>query len=342
MNKRLCLMVIGGLFLAALIMVVPLCWSATNVSMDSALAKVVAQEDHLMGHGDAAEIAVAKVNGSVIYMDQLMDTMLDLAEKRYGRREITSMLAQKIKDEAMGQLIVEELAYQQAARTEQVSAEDIRQEMDRRIKVLGGESALAGYLRKNYFKDRAAFSVSVKRFMTIQRYIARTIDAKTQVEDAEIKAAYEQAEDSYFHTPEDVQVTKVIFFIDPAQAGGIDTIKEFRLKVVNQYDNQPDKMPVDGTFIVRDNVHLSKVVDKKLYAVAKTLGKNEISGPITVDGTAYLVQLTGYKPEVQKNFDMVKGYLRKEISNRKKMSLLKTWRDGLRKDAKIEIFDLSI
>lgn len=299
----------------------------------------ISQVDKAMGHSNAASIVVARVNGVKINMAQLLDRIYDLTMERYGRREITPLLAQRIKDESLKQLVTEELAYQKAAQSIKISAAEVKKVTKLQIKAMGGDKGLKKYLQANGLKNRAAFEEQIRRMLTVRAYIRKNIDPKIKITDNDLKAAYARGQ-AYFHTPENIQVNKILFFGDPKDSRTIQQIMKVRGEIINKYNNHPEKLKINGTFVVQKNVHLNKVADKKLYEAAKKLGRYEISKPIEMNGNFYLVQLTGYQPAQNKSFKMVKGYLEIEIMNRKKQALLAAWRKQLPKGAKIEFVDL--
>jgi parvulin-like peptidyl-prolyl isomerase len=299
----------------------------------------VSPVDKVMGHSDAASIVVARVNGVKINMAQLMDRIYDLTMERYGRREITPFLAQKIKDESLKQLIMEELAYQKAAKSIKVSAAEVKKVTKAQIKAMGGDKGLQRYLRANGMKNRAAFAEQIRRMLTVRGYIRKNIDPKIKITADDLKAAYAQGQ-AYFHAPANVQVNKILFFGDPNDPRTIRQILKVRSEIIKKYNNHPEKLKANGTFVVQENIHLNKTVDKELYKAAKKLGRYEISKPIKMNGNFYLVQLTGYKPAQNKSFKMVKTYLKNQLMSRKKRALLAAWRKQLPKGAKIEFVDL--
>ncbi len=295
--------------------------------------------DKVMGHSDAASIVVARVNGAKINMAQLMDRIYDLTMERYGRRQITPFLAQKIKNESLKQLIMEELAYQKAAQSIKISAAEVKKITKAQIQTMGGDKGLQKYLRANGMKNRAAFEEQIRRMLTVRGYIRKNIDPKIKITEDDLKAAYTKGR-AYFHAPENVQVNKILFFGAPNDPRTIRQVLQVRSEIIKKDNNHPEKLKTNGTFVVQKNIHLSKTADKALYAAAKKLGRYEISKPIKMNGNLYLVQLTGYQPARNKTFKMVKSYLKNEIMGRKKQALLAAWRKQLPKGAKIEFVDL--
>jgi len=299
------------------------------------------EEDRTMGHGDASEIVVAKANGHNIYMAALMGRMLDISQERFGKREITPVLASKIKNESLEQLIMEELTYQAASKEVKVGDKEVEEAVAARIKSFGGEENLQKYMDAYQLKDKAAFAEQIRRYLVVQKYIAQNIDPKVRVSDKLVEAAYKGEAGAYFNKPEVVQVTKIIFFLDPANASTLAKVKAVRKKILGELKGDPTKLVPDGTFIVQENIKLNPRTDKKLYDAAKKLDKFALSEPVESGGTLHLLQLTGYQAPVHKELDEVRGYLKNEISGRIKQDMIKKWMASLRREAHVEIIDLT-
>lgn len=297
--------------------------------------------DETMGHGAAGQVAVARVNGVEINMAMLMKKMRDLARRKYGSQEITSLVATKIKNDALEELITEELAYQKAhAVIGEVPKTELDAAMAAEVQRLGGEEKFQEGLAKVKMSPEA-LRKEMARTLAVQLYIEREIEDKIQVSDEEISLAYEGAKDKYFVQREVVQVTDVTFFVDPASPDAPKRLQAFREKVLALDDKDPAKLQADGTFIAQKNVPLDKVKDKELYLAAKALKEHELSAPIQVAGTMHVVQLTGYKPDVAKKLNEVRGYLVNELKNIKKQALVNQWIDSFRVGAKIEVVDIT-
>lgn len=296
----------------------------------------------VMGHDGAGEVVVAKVNGAPINMKMLMKQMLDVAEKKYGRREISELVAMKIKDEAMNLLIVEELAFQKSlAVVGLVPPSEVDDTLAKFVKQKGGEEGLQEYLGREEM-SLEELRHKLTRTLTVKKYLDKEINSKITVTDDEVKAVYFGARDKYFVKTEMVQVHKIIFFLNPDESESVEKVRAFKEKIVNEFNNDPTTIPPDGSFIVQENIKLDKIKDAQLYEAAKAVGPFGITEPILVDGTLHLVQLTGFQPEVTKEFDEVRDYLVGELTRRKRQAMVDTWVAGLKKGAQVEIIDVSL
>ena len=321
----------------ALIYMVTFCYEGC-ATVDAGEGDVVGRA---MGHGDAADLAVARVNGVDISMAKLMTRMLELAGKGYGRREITPLLAEKIKDEALVQLITGELAFQVANRSVTISNEEVAQVVEKKIAEMGGEIAFQKYLEVGQANNKSEFVEQIRRLLILHQYIKENIEAHISITEADLMASYNSAQNTYFKRPEVVQVAKIIFFLDPALPETYSKIAKIKDKIISELAGDPTKLVPDGSFIVQEDIKLSKDLEGRLYEAAKKLDKFGLSDVLEKDGTLYLLQLTGYQPAVNKSFEEVRDYLRSQLFGREKDARLKEWMDNLSKDANVEIIDVT-
>lgn len=297
--------------------------------------------DETMGHSSAEEIVVANVNGKAINMAQLMREMASVSMQRYGQQEISPLLAEKIKREAIDKTIIEELAIQHAsARIKGVPPAAMETKIQGVRKQYKSEAEFQKYI-KDEFGGEESFKKQMERLLTLELFIKQEFDSKVEVNDQEVKKAYDDSKDQVFVKDEFVQVNDLVFFVDPADPASPAKIESIKKTIADHYANDPSRMPVDGTFAVEKNKPLDKVKDKPLYEAAKVLKEYGWSAPINVDGNLHAVQLIGYKPAVNKSLQEVAAYLKNEIWQQKRQGLLNTWMAGLKDGAKIEIMDLT-
>lgn len=295
----------------------------------------------IMGHGSAEDIVVAKVNGKVINMAQLMRAMAEVSRKKHGNQEISPLLAEKIKQEATDKLIMEELAFQAAAATiKTIPPEMLEAKIQESKKQYKSDAEFQKYV-KDEFGGMDGFRRQMERFLILGKFIEQKFDSKIAVSDQEVQKAYDEAKNQYFVTDAFVQVNDLIFFLDPGDPQAGTKIEKIKKTIIEKYDNDPSKMPNDGSFTVQKNRPLDKVKDKLLYEAAKGLKEYGWSGPVNVDGNLHVAQLIGYKPAVNKSLKDVTPYLKNEITKRKRQELINGWMSGLKEGASIEIMDLT-
>ena len=323
----------------SLIFMVAMAWFSLQASVLA--ANPDDKSDDTMGHGSAEEIVVAKVNGKVINMAQLMREMTEVSRKKHGNQEISPLLAEKIKQEAIDKLIMDELALQSAAATiKTIPPEQVDAKVQAVKKKYKSDEEFQQFI-KDEFGGMDGFRRQIERFLILEKFIMQEFDPKIVVNEQEVNKAYDEAKSQYFVTDAFVQVNDLIFFLDPADPESGTKIEKIKKVIIEKYDNDPGKMPNDGSFTVQKNRPLDKVRDALLYEAAKGLKEYGWTGPVNVDGNLHIVQLIGYKPAVNKSLKDVTPYLTNEIRKRKRQELINTWMSGLKEGAKIEIMDLT-
>lgn len=299
------------------------------------------KNDETMGHGSAQDIVVAKVNGAVINMDQLMRTMSYVSRTKHGSEEVSPLLAEKIKQESIDQLVIEELAVQAAhAKIKSIPQEQIEAKIQAIKKNYKSEEAFQEYL-KNEFGGMDGLKKQLQRSMPLELFIAQEFAAKVEVSDQEVEEAYNATKLKSYVTDEFVQVNDLLFFLDPSAAESVPAIEKIKQSIIDQYDNNPRNFPADNSFTLQKNMALDKIKDKALYEAARGLKEYGWSAPINVDGNLHIVQLIGYKPAQNKSLQEVAPQLKQQISQQKLKANLLTWTAGLKEGAQIEIMDLT-
>ncbi len=296
--------------------------------------------DETMGHGSAVDIVVAKVNGSVINMDQLMRTMSHISRTKHGSQEVSPLLAEKIKQEAIDKLVIEELAAQVAGAKIKVTAEQIEAKIQAIKQKYKSEDAFQKYVQ-NDFNGIDGLRKLLQRSLPLELFIAQEFDAKVTVSDQEVQQAYDAAKAQSFVTEEFVQVNDLLFFLDPVAPESEASIEKIKKSIAEQYNNDPSQFPAEGTYTLQKNRPLDKVKDKALYDAARGLKEYGWSTMVNVDGNLHVVQLVGFKSAVNKSLPEVAPQLKKQVRQQKLQGLINTWMAGLKEGATIEVMDLT-
>jgi len=297
--------------------------------------------DETMGHGSAKDIVVAKVNGKVINMDQLMRTMSEISRTKHGSEEVSPLLAEKIKQEAIDKLVIEELAVQVAgAKIKDITPEQLDGKVQAIKKKYKSEDAFQKYIQTE-FGGIDGLREQLKRLLPLELFISQEFDAKVVVSDQEVQQAYDETKARSFVTDEFVQVNDLLFFLDATDPEAAATIEKTTKSITEQYSNDPSKFPSEGAFALQKNLPLDKLKDKSLYEAAKGLKEYGWSAPVNVDGNLHVVQLVGYKSAINKSLEEVAPQLKKQLRQQKLQELIQTWMSGLKEGADIEIMDLT-
>lgn len=304
---------------------------------------VSAKNDPIItGHESTGMMVVAKVNGAEITMSALMNKIQKLTRGKQQNQELTPVLAEQIKQRALNMLITEELAYQHAkALNIAVAPEDISRKIIQLKKNLKSESHFEDYMKLKNIKNESELRTQIEKFLMVKEAIRQEVDQKIQVSEDDVKQVYENNIDK-FTEHERIDITDVIFFLDPEVEESVERARQIRMQIIKEYDNNPSLLASDGSFTIRENITLNKTTERELYEAAKTIQENELSDVMNIEGTLHIVKLTGYKPEKVKTLPEARPQIMGQIrSNLRKMKL-EEWKANLKTDAEIEIIDFEV
>jgi peptidyl-prolyl cis-trans isomerase SurA len=286
-------------------------------------------------HQDNQDAVVARVNGVEITMGPLMGTVMEIVMRSYGKKDVTKELAQRIRREALEQLAIEELAFQRAqAIGIVVSPDDINKRITRLQLKAGGEEILREQLASQN-KSIDDLKTEILRFMAVEKALAQEIDSKIIVEEQEINEIF-QANRAQFITPEQVVVSDLVFFLDPSDEASRNKVINIRKKIIEELNSNPAKASPDG-FIVNNWISITRENTPGLYETAMKLKPGELSEPLILDETYHLVKLEMYTPSSEIPEKEAKAKISRKLKSDRKKQALADWRQGLLKEAKIEI-----
>ncbi len=292
--------------------------------------KAAEQKKEESGQDEAKKIIVAKVNGTALTMDQLVDMMNRLPEKSDGPETLDER-----KLRALDALVLRELAYQRAI-AQGLVADPPKVEIAFKNfqDNIGGSEEYANYLAKRNMTE-SGHRAEIERELTIDLIHTREVTEKIIIPEEDLKREYEK-EKKYYIT---VEKTKVIDVFLIKNEGKISEkkAKELLKTIKADPDKDPWKLVLDGTFIVR---HLSahKERDKAIYEAAKKMKPGELSGPVRDSkGSLHIIKLVEYIPERPLTYDEAKSILEEKMKVPFQDKKTQEWEQGLKKDAKIEL-----
>lgn len=280
---------------------------------------------------DPKKIIVAKVNDSVLTMDQLVTMMNNLPELPSPASETL----EERKKRALDSLVLLELAYQRATALG-LSADPIKVQTgveDIKLSV-GGEKKYAEYLSQHNMTD-ADVRKEVERGLTINALYTQEVVDRVAVPEEELKREYEKEKDRYMK-PEKVVVIDVYLLKDEGEASQ-KKAKEL-LKMIKADPNQdPWKLVLDGTFNVK-NAAVRKERDKALYEAASRLKPQGLSGVVRdSQGILHIIKLKEFSPERHYTYEEAKTMVIEKLNRPLIEQRTHEWEQELKKDAKIEL-----
>lgn len=286
-------------------------------------------------HQGNQDTVVAKINGVDIQMGPLMKKVMDVIGEKYGGTEVTAEIAQSIRKDAFERLAVEELAWQRAQVLGITIDEDkINARVDALRARAGGEDAFKNSLAHQN-KSVNDLKEEIRRFMAVKAALSKEVDSKTVVDEKEVNTIYQENKNDFI-IPEVMVLSDIVFFLDPESPESLDIVKATRQKIIGELSNDLSKI-IPERFIINKGLKISQETEPELYQAAIGMKPEEISPPVIINATYHLVKLENYTPATEKPKDEVKAFIRSKLKSQKREKVLVEWRQGLLKDANIEI-----
>ncbi len=286
--------------------------------------------------GTDRENMAAIVNGVQISEGTVNELM-----KRLGTedQESNPQLRNDVRKRALNQLVLEELATQEAARQNiNVKKTDLDKAMKRAISNLGHEDGYRAFLEEQRLTE-PEFRAQIERYLLLQHLLSKEVTSKVAIADKDIRAEYERIKEE-FVTPEKIGIVDVVFFLNYDDPASIKKVEETLAKIKADKDKNPHNVSDhDGEFVIRDLDPLAKEKEPVLYEAARKLKQGDLSGVIKTGDSLHIVQLTTYSPEQKKSYEEVKGL----VGSKLKAAALKKrrieWEQELKEKAKIELIN---
>jgi hypothetical protein len=290
----------------------------------------------IMGHEGNTQTVVAKINGTEITMGKLMNSMMDvIMQGGYSGDNLTKEMAGRIRQEALQQLALEELAFQRGTSLG-ITADPVmvQAKLDAVIASQGGRVAMDKSLAEQN-KSIDDLKDEISRFMVVKEAIRQEVDSKVVVTDKEINQTYEANKDQ-FVMPERVVVTDIIFFLAPDDPASTEKVAAIRRQLVDEHGGNPEKLAPEG-FVVESQLNVSPENRPELYRIAREMETGSLSEPLVIDGTLHLLKSDFHQPRKEKPAEEAKASIANQLKANKRNQLLTDWRNNLLQGANIVI-----
>lgn len=276
------------------------------------------------------ETLVAKVNGVGLSLDALENMMARIST--ISHETSTAGPPEEIRKRALNQLVVQELAIQEAKR---LGLSVKQRDIDAAI------SALVGHELKDYDALLARLNVTdaefrseLERSMLIRLVITREVIEKADVSEDEARKEYETRKEEYI-VPEKVSVLDVTPASQSADQSSAKKAKKLIAQIKSAKGKNLQELASNASFTVHDR-DLEKNKEHALYDAARKLKQGKLSGVIKAGDAVHIIQLTAYTPERQIPYEEVKGALKGRLRAQALKKRREAWEQELRKGAQIE------
>jgi parvulin-like peptidyl-prolyl isomerase len=286
--------------------------------------------------GAARQVIAARVNGAEITMASVIIMMNRLGGLK--ARDATDVPAPEdievIKKAALDRLIFEELAYQKA---KNLGITANQEAIDRSMRAakdnVGGDAEFQKFLEREHMTEHD-MRARVERGLMIEAVFAREVYEKAFIPVDKVRESYDREKYRYVK-PERALVVDVFVFKKEGQDAAARA-SELLNRIRSDKDNDPWKLVLDGTFIVR-NYPVNKKKDTELYETAISLKPGELSGIIKAGDGFHIIKVKEYTPERYYTFEESRGAIEKKFRVEAQQHRAREWEQDLKKDSRIEI-----
>ncbi len=251
---------------------------------------------------EARKKVVAQVNGVPINMYSLVRTMNRIAPKylKAGQKADES-LREKIRQEALDRLIGEELAVQEARRLGLKPPEGAVDAVIMKVKSnLGSAANYRDYLERFDITEEE-LRKQIARDNILNQILKKEVASRVKIDESAVRKIYEKERSRYTY-PEDLVVTDVKML--PGEKPEIlkKHAEELLAEIKRNHDNDPWKLVLDGTFLVR-KLHVKKERNPGLYSKVTAMEEGQLSGVIEDTDGFHIVKVVSKKPERVMSFE---------------------------------------
>lgn len=208
-----------------------------------------------------------------------------------------------------------------------------------RFEVLAEEAARRGF-------DKDPEVVETMKSAMITKLLKDELKRAVKPEDipeAELQAYYNQHQDE-FNKPEEVRVSAIVLrrkkqanevaALARGDAGA--TNKGFRDLVLKYSSDEDTKLRGgDLRYFARDSTDVPRAVVDAAFGLART---GDVAGPIAAGSRYYVIKQTGRRPAVKHSFDQARRQIQNQLYKDKREAQQRSFVEGLRAKAKIQIY----
>lgn len=289
---------------------------------------------------------VARVNGVAITEAELQDEMEALYPSNTAHGGLRPERMKEIRSKALDELIVRELAYQQAAKSGEVApAREVRAEFDRLRQRYGAvrfDRSLqeSGLTRQQYLKR-------LERRLTLERMMRSKVVEPSRLGPAALRAYYDQNRKK-FERPERVRTRLILIGLEPQAKP--EEERKAREKIERIYREL--KAGKDFAALAREHsedfyrmkggdvgwMHRG-TMDPEFEELAFKLPVGEVSRPFRTPYGYNLLKVEAREPARLMAFEEIQDKLKQELEEKRFEEIRDAWVKELRKGAKVEVFD---
>lgn len=294
----------------------------------------------------APNSAVAKVNQTVLFESDLQRTLSDIMPAGVFHGGFSSKKRASYRPQALEQMIVNELFYQEAVRIQmKVEVSALENEHKKVVKRLGGADKYQTALKRAGMTQSRHIQVLSKQLLT-QAFIEREIDMKSKATLEEARTYFQHNREKFLR-PEARRIRHILIAVKPSASQAERQDKEKLARQILTKIQRGENMAALAREHSNDRyrikggdyglVHAGRLIPGLEKEVFK-LKPGELSGLIATMYGFHIVRVEAIKPAQQLTFEEVSGKIKEMLTRKNHDRIKQTLIDKLRDSATITLY----
>lgn len=267
-------------------------------------------------HGDVIERVIARVNGQIVTLSDFeARQMAAVQAARVPEGEIESFLRQnnaKLLDEAMEELLLVDRAAALGLKLRAEYLDQVIEDIKKEQNITSEEDFLAQLKKEGLSKE--ALRRNIERSVIVRQVRARDVDPKAQVTEADVRTEYEHRKASDFTRKATVHLMEIV--VKGEGAAQTANAIAARLKKGEDFETLAREQSTSGSRGAGGDLGRVEPADLNpaLSAAIAVLRPGEVSAPVAVDGSYWILKVRERLADEVTAFDQVKERIQEELS----------------------------
>ena len=266
--------------------------------------------------GDVIERVMARVNGQIVTLSDFeARQMAAIQAARVPDGEVEAFLRQnnaKLLDEAMEELLLVDRAVALGLKLKPEFLDHWIEDIKKEQKISSEGEFLAQLKREGLTKD--ALRRNIERSFIVRQVRSREVDPKAQVTEADVRAEYERRKAVDFTRKATVHLLEIVLKGSDAKAAALEIMARLRkgedFETLARENSSSPSRPSGGDLGRVEPADLNPA----LAAAIATLRPGDVSAPIEIDHSFWVLKVRERMADEVTAFEQVKERIQEEMS----------------------------
>jgi len=294
----------------------------------------------VLAHADVIERVIARVNSQIVTLSEFEARQLAAVQAaRVPEGEIEAFLRQnnaKLLDEAMEELLLVDRAATLGMKLRSEYLDQVIEDIKKEQNITSEEDFLAQLKREGLTIE--ALRRNIERSVVVRQVRTRDIDPKAQVSDAEVRAEYERRKGADFTRKATVHLLEIVVKGDGASTLAASIAN--RLKKGEDFETLAKEHSTSASRAAGGDLGRVEPSDLNpaLSSAIAELRPGQISAPVEIDGSFWILKVQERMADEVTAFDQVKERLREELSRERFEKVYGDYVADLKKNAVYTVY----